>query len=100
MKSLREVAQGAVISQIGSNKDHGWGVDDSLAVIDIIVAEDASNAAEQGGTLDKYTLSEEATRWIRKVINPSACRQGLESEGLLNKSEVRKVKAEKLFATF
>lgn len=100
MKDIKQVAQDAVKAQIGSNKEHGWGSNDSMAVIDVIVAEDASNSAEAGETLEKYSLSEEASKWIKRLINPSAFRQELESSKLLNKSEGRKSKSEKLFASF
>lgn len=70
----------AVKAQIGDDRNHGWGNEDSLAVIDAVVAADAEVAAEAGGTLEKYTLSDDAQFFVRKVVNPSAFRQVLETE--------------------
>lgn len=74
----------AVISIVGKNKEHGWVQADSMAGIDIIVAEDASQAAAKGETLDKYSLSEDASAAIAMFINPSACAQQLEKWGVIN----------------
>jgi hypothetical protein len=71
----------AIMGQIGDNPRHGWGAEDSAAVVDAIVAEDATLAAkEEGMTLEKYSLSEDASVLIKKVINPSQFRQFLEGQ--------------------
>lgn len=59
--------QQAVKAQIGGDKHHGWGADDSFAVIDSLCE-----------------VEPEAEPFIRAVINPSAFRQVLESQKLLN----------------
>lgn len=74
----------AVIGIIGKNKDHGWVQADSVAGIDSIVAEDATNAAAKGETLDKYSLSEDANAAVAMMVNPSACAQQLEKWGVIN----------------
>lgn len=79
----------AVKSAIGGNKDHGWGKEDSLEVIETVIAEDASiSEAEKG----KYILSEEAMALVEAVVNPSQFRQTLESKdcGLLEKTESKR----------
>jgi hypothetical protein len=59
----------AVDAQIGGNKDHGWGGDDSWAVIDSLL-----------------NVEPEAEPYIRAVINPSAFRQTLEGAKKLNEA--------------
>ena len=59
----------AVTGQIGSDRHHGWGLEDSCAVIESLVAE----ALPQG-----QTPSDEMMSKIRLVVNPSAFRQMLE----------------------
>ena len=88
-KALWAVLQATIDAQIAGDKNHGWGAKDSMAVVENIVAEDA--ALSKVGDVTKYVLSEEATRMIAEVINPSAFRQQLEKAKRLNKSEnVRK----------
>ena len=81
---LGKVFADAIKAQIGGNRQHGWGQDDSFSVIDAVVAEDATDA-EKG----KYSISDEARPLIERVINPSACRQWLESKevNLLDKAK-------------
>lgn len=102
MKAIKEVAQEMVKAQIADDKNHGWGVEDSLAVIEAIVSQDAENKAEEKPdlALAKYTVGEDAMKWIKKMVNPSAFRQELEKAKMLNASEGRKARVEKLFATF
>lgn len=80
---ILEAFQEAVKSQIGDNRNHGWGAKDSMAVIDAVVAADASEEIEklvkEGKQPGAYSLSAEATEFIEQVINPSAFRQKLES---------------------
>ena len=78
-QALWAVFQAAVDGQIDGNRKHGWVNDDSFAVIEAIVAEDA--AQSKCGDVAKYTLSEPAAKLIRLVINPSAYRQKEEAEG-------------------
>lgn len=78
-QALWAAFQSAVDERIGGDRKHGWGNEDSFAVIEAIVAEDASLAGEIPAA--KYTLSEPASKLIRLVINPSAYRQKEEAEG-------------------
>ena len=77
--NLQEVAKAAVIAAIGGDKNHGWGVDDSVEVIESILAEDAS-LAPADLLANKYTPSEEAMSLVKQFINPSAFRQILEGK--------------------
>ena len=79
---------------IGSDKDHGWGVEDSCEVIESIIAEDGP-----GG----YSPSDEAMALIKMVVNPSAFRQRLEAQKMLNeskKNETRKASLKGLLEKF
>ena len=61
---------GAVMGQVGSDRKHGWGVDDSCVVIESLIAE----VLPEG-----ETPSDEMMKLIKLVVNPSAFRQRLES---------------------
>ena len=90
---LVEAFHAAIKGQIQGDTKHGWGQADSLAVIEAVVAEDATQEAKKpGASLEKYTPSEAAMKLIAEVVNPSAFRQKLETKGILNKSHERKVK--------
>jgi hypothetical protein len=67
-KFAREFRE-AVLAQIGGDKNHGWGLEDSFSVIDSLC-----------------DIEPEAAPFIREVINPSAFRQVLEKRELLNKA--------------
>ncbi len=77
-QALWAAMQTAVNEQIGGDRKHGWVNDDSFAVIEAVVAEDAAQSKAETG---KYTLSDPASKLIRLVINPSAYRQKEEAEG-------------------
>jgi len=78
----KEAAKAAVEARVAGDKNHGWGADDSMAVIAAIWESEVGEA-----------MPSEAAGRIREVVNPSAFRQKLESAGLLLASEVkRKVK--------
>jgi hypothetical protein len=81
---LGKVFVEAIKGAIGGNRQHGWGQADSMDVIDAVVAEDAADAPA-----GKYSISDEARPFIERVINPSACRQWLESKevNLLDKAK-------------
>lgn len=87
--TAKEVYIKTVISRINGDKNHGWGVDDSMAVIAAIFE------SETGEKLD-----EEVAKWIKRVINPSQHRQLLEGEKMLNKQETKKQQRENVFAEF
>lgn len=90
MKELKIVFGESLADIIGNDKNHGWGVDDSLIVIESIVAQDAENEIERlakaGKPANLYTLSDGAKALIKKVINPSAFRQFLEATKRANGS--------------
>lgn len=90
MASVKEVFQKAVKKRINGNKDHGWGVEDSLSVIIELVAD---NAGVEPKDLEADPEFIEA---IRNVVNPSAFRQRLENAGILNKGSKVERKASKL----
>ena len=74
LAKLQEVAKATVLSQINGNREHGWGLDDSLSVIESVIAEDCSLA----GDASKEVPSEEAIALVRQFIVPSAFRQTIE----------------------
>ncbi len=78
LTKLQDVAKSTVLSQIGDNKQHGWGIDDSLAVIESVIAEDCEIAG--AGTAHTACPSEEAMALIKQFINPSAFRQTIEGK--------------------
>ena len=80
--SPKAVFLDAVKTRIAGNKDHGWGVDDSMAVIKALWEDNTGEAMD--------SLYEEQ---VKRVINPSAFRQRLEDAGALNKA-TRKVSSE------
>ncbi len=81
--ALVAVLNQVIKSQLNGDKNHGWGADDSMAVIDAVVAKDAE-LSPKGTLAEKYTLSDEALDLVRAVVNPSAFRQILEAKKLLN----------------
>lgn len=70
-----KAAAWAVKTRINGNKDHGWGQDDSLFVMEVLWLSETGDAMPD-------TIRERYARFI----NPSAARQYLEGLGLLNKS--------------
>ena len=65
-----------------------------MAIIDILIAENVDAIVKNKG------LPEEVAKFIRAVVNPSAFRQRLEKEKLLNPSTPRAAKINNLFAGF
>ena len=101
MKTKQDVVEtmkSSIATQIGGDRQHGWRQADSMAVIEDILAEvaDDFNSTESGG----QELREAVLTGINQLVNPSACRQWLESKDQLAKSEGRKSKNAKLFAEF
>ncbi len=82
-KALWATLVATIDAQIAGNRKAGWGQADSLAVIERIVAEDAS--LSKAGSVQQYTLSDEALLIIGNVVNPSAFRQQLEDPKGLNR---------------
>lgn len=86
-KKLNVAAGEAVKSQIGGNKDHGWGNADSTAVIETLIMEAHEEiAAQKAAPIELVNI-------IASFVNPSAVRQKLEAAKMLNVSEGRKAKA-------
>jgi hypothetical protein len=84
MSTIKEQFQSAVKNAIGGDKNHGWGVEDSMEVIDTLIAENCEAIAKDKG------LSEELSATIKAVINPSAFRQILESKGVLSENKTKR----------
>ncbi len=85
----------AVKARVNGDKKHGWGVDDSEAVILALISEDSGASVD-----DIRKASPDMVRYIRAVINPSAHRQILEEKGILEKTEGRKKAKENAFADY
>ena len=83
-----ETFQASVKEQINGNKEHGWGGKDSMAVIAACIK------AESGKDASKEILEA-----ISLVVNPSAFRQTLEKQGMLNKGG-EKARVKSAFAQF
>lgn len=89
MKAITaEVFQTSVKAQI-SNKDAGWGQKQSLAVVKDMVKQATGEEC-----------SESLALAIGQVINPSAFRQVLEKQGLLNVQEKKSKRLDKAFSNF
>lgn len=86
MSTPKETFQTAVKAQINGDRKHGWGVEDSLAIIIALLAD------ETGATADDIKKdSAEMVACIKSVINPSAFRQKLEAKGgLLDEAESKR----------
>jgi hypothetical protein len=97
-KALFAAFNAAVDGQIKGDKAHGWGNEDSLAVIEAVVAEDVN---WHEGEAKTYTLSDEAMKFIGIVVNPSAARQQFEhkDDGRLVKTESKRVGSLKAMKT-
>ena len=90
---LKEKYVSTIVSAINGNREHGWGAEDSMKVITMVMLELAE------GTI----TVEEGTPFVESVVNPSAFRQkleGPEKEGkegtlkcLLNEPVKRKERA-------
>ena len=72
-----------VHERIKGDKRHGWGVEDSVAIIESLIAEDAP---------DGYAPSEDLMKLVAIVVNPSAFRQQLEKAGDLVESGKKRAK--------
>ena len=82
-KALWAVLISIVDARIAGDRKHGWVADDSMPVIEGLVAEDAS--LSKCGDVAKFTLSDEALAMIKAVVNPSGFRQQLEDPKGLNR---------------
>ena len=87
--------QAAVLARIGGNKNHGWGGEDSLTVILAIVKDFYSDAKMAGKEIDG-----DAKEQIKSLVNPSAYRQVLEDQKVLNESVKGSKKVKRDFNQF
>lgn len=88
MPTYKEVVQKAGKQRINNDKNHGWGVDDSLScIIELIVNETGA---------EEIRDNKELVSAIRELVNPSQFRQKLETAGVLNKSETKQQKTAKI----
>ena len=102
MKTKQDVVETmkeSIAAQIDGNRQHGWGQTDSMEVINDLLSEFAPTWAEPQSE-DRKAVIEAVLAGINQLVNPSACRQWLESKDQLAKSEGRKSKSNKLFADF
>ena len=83
-----ETFQNTVKACLNGNKEHGWGIDDSMKVIEACITKAIGKEP-----------SEELKMAIKEVVNPSQFRQKLETQGLLTK-EAKKKRTENLFSKF
>lgn len=79
-----EAVKAAMKARVQANNKQGWGVDDSQAVILAAIANETGAKVEE---LD------ELAGLIKPFINPSATRQWLESNGVLDKVEKKEKKS-------
>ena len=86
-----EAAQAAIKARIAGNKNHGWGVEDSYAVVLAIVACET-------GAEPKDLDSPEFGALIKQLINPSQFRQKLETANVLEKTLTTRKAANSLTA--
>jgi len=85
---MKETYQNAVKKAINGNKDHGWGKEDSMLVIEALFLK---------ATGEEMTPEHRAM--VASVVNPSAARQAFAKAGLLNE-ETKKQRIEKTFMEF
>jgi hypothetical protein len=86
--TMKETYQKTVLTRINNDKNHGWGLKDSMAVIEALHLKATGKE-----------MSEEHKEMVASVVNPSAARQVFAKQGLLNK-EAKKERTEKLFMQF
>ncbi len=85
---MKETYQQAVKTAINGDMNHGWGVDDSMSVIQKLYLK---------ATGEEMTA--EHREMVKSVVNPSQARQSFAKAGLLN-TETKKQKIEKTFMQF
>jgi hypothetical protein len=90
-----QVLNRAIKARISSDKEHGWGIEDSLEVILALIADDSGADVK-----DIKEANASFVACIREVINPSQFRQKLGTANILNKAEKRKEKSKDLLAEY
>lgn len=85
---MKETYQTAVKEAIGGDMNHGWGIEDSMAVIEALFQKATGEV-----------MTDEHREMVKSVVNPSAARQAFAKAGLLSK-ETKKERVDKLFMQF
>lgn len=86
MPTNKEAMGNAIKSRLNGDKNHGWGVDDSTAVIIEIIAN------ENGAKSEDYD-KENFCDLIKSLVNPSQFRQALEKAGKLSETKEKRTKS-------
>jgi len=86
--TTKESFQRAVAKAIGGDKNHGWGVEDSMSVIKDLLNDEALEATP------------ECLAAIREVINPAQFHQKLSKADLLAPMKTRASKVKSMLADF
>ena len=85
---MKETYQQAVKQAINGDKNHGWGKEDSMLVIQALFLKATGEE-----------MSAEHRAMVGSVVNPSAARQAFAKAGLLNE-ETKKQKIANTFMEF
>lgn len=97
--TAKEICQKTIAARINGDKKHGWGVNDSLAVIVALISNETGEAYGEKDK-DGNVFGAELIAKIKEVVNPSQFRQKLESANLLDKSPDKAAKVESMLADF
>lgn len=84
-----EMYQKTVLGIVNGDKNHGWGIADSMAVIAAIYKDETGEE-----------LPSEAREQIKSVVNPAAFHQILSKQGVLAPMEKRGERTQKAFLQF
>lgn len=85
---MKTTFQTAVKETIGGDMNHGWGIEDSMVVIEALFQKATGEV-----------MTDEHREMVKSVVNPSAARQAFVKAGLLSK-ETKKERVDKLFMQF
>lgn len=72
-QTAKQVFLASVSARVAGDRNHGWGAEDSLAVIKALFG------------ASKGTWTDEVGGLVKTVINPSQFRQALEDSDVLNR---------------
>jgi hypothetical protein len=93
MTALEKTFQDAAKQAIGGDRQHGWGIKDSMEVIETVIVADAEAqhlARKPEDPVNGYMPSDECLKLIELVVNPSQARQAFEKAGLLAESTTKR----------
>ncbi len=85
---MKDTYQSAVKAAINGDMNHGWGIEDSMSVIEALFQKATGEV-----------MTDEHREMVKSVVNPSAARQAFAKAGLLSK-ETKKERVDKLFMQF